>query len=66
MYLSGHCNLVPELKHADPVQTQSSGHFSLLQVRERGDKMPFLKEVFQQVAQSGEKKPGKRPDLHFF
>ena len=62
MYLSGHQKLFPELKHADPVQTLSSGHFSLLQVRERGDKMP--NEVFDQVAQSLVIRQGKRPDLN--
>ena len=66
MYLSGLHNLVPKLKHATPVQTLSSGHFSLLQVRERGDKMPFLnEEVFDQVAQSGvkQKKAGQETGL---
>ena len=47
MYLSGLRNLVPELKHAASVQSLSSGHFSLLQIRERADKMPFLNEVFE-------------------
>ena len=63
MYLSGLRNLVPELKHAEVDQTQASGHFSLLQVKYKGDKMPFLGKVFYQVAQSSIMKQGKRLDL---
>ena len=51
MYLSGLRNLVPELVHAAPTQVLSSGHFSLLHVRERDDKMPFLNEVFSHVSE---------------
>ena len=50
MYLSGLRNLVPELKHSLPAQASSSGHFSLLQVKDKEDKMPFLNKVFDQVS----------------
>ena len=48
----GRClrNLVPELKHSLPAQASSSGHFSLLQVKDKEDKMPFLNKVFDQVS----------------
>ena len=51
-YLSSLWGLVPELSHPTQVQASSSGHFSLLQVRERQDKMPFLNEVFEHVSQN--------------
>ena len=54
MYLSGLFNLVPELKHAEVAQSQASGHVSLLPVRDKGDKLPFLGGV--QVDQSSVKK----------
>ena len=50
MYLSGLRGLVPELSHPSQVQSMSSGHFSLLQVKEREDKMHFLNEVFEHVS----------------
>ena len=53
MYLQGLRNLVPELKHAPVDEAQASGHFSLLQVQDKGDKMPFLAEMFDQVSKSG-------------
>ena len=56
MYLQGLRNLVPELKHAPIDPGQASGHFSLLSVQDKGDKMPFLGELFDQVARSGVKK----------
>ena len=46
-------NLVPELKHSDPIELRTSGN------REKGDKMPFLNKIFQQVAQVMEKILGK-------
>ena len=63
MYLLGLQNLVPELKHASVDDTQASGHFSLLHTKDKGDKMPFLGELFQQVSQSSIKKPGKKMDM---
>ena len=53
MFLQGLRNLVPELEHAPVAEAQASGHFSLLQVADRTDKMPFLAEMFSQVALSG-------------
>ena len=53
MYLQGLRNLVPELKHAPMSEAQASGHFSLLHVPDKGDKMPFLAEMFDQVSKSG-------------
>ena len=50
MYLSGLRNLVPDLVHPAPTQVLASGHFSLLQVKEKDDKMPFLNEVFTHVS----------------
>ena len=52
MFLQGLRNLVPELQHAPIDQEMAPGHFSLLQTREKGDKMPFLGEIFQQVSKS--------------
>ena len=46
MYLLGLRNIVPELKHAPLDQGQTSGHFSLLQTKDKGDKMPFLANCF--------------------
>ena len=51
MFLSGLRNLVPDLVHPTNTQGMASGHFSLLQVKEKDDKMPFLNEVFTQVSQ---------------
>ena len=51
MYLSSLRGLVPELSHPTQVQASASGHFSLLQVREKQGKMPFLNEVFEHVYQ---------------
>ena len=53
MYFQGLRNLVPELKHAPVDEAQASGHFSLLHVPDKGDKMPFLGELFDQVSKSG-------------
>ena len=60
MYLQGLRNLVPELKHAPIDQELASGHFSLLQTREKGDKKPFLGELFQQVSKSVKKQNNTR------
>ena len=60
MYLQGLRNLVPEFKHAPINQEMASGHFSLLQIIEKGDKMPFLGEMFQQVSKSVKKGTNKR------
>ena len=50
MFLSTLRNLVPELQHSLPVQASASGHFSLLQEKDRLDRMPFLNEVFEQIS----------------
>ena len=53
--LHGLRNLLPELMHAPVAEAQASGFFSMLQVQDKGDKMPFLSEMFQQISISGEK-----------
>ena len=50
MYLSGLRNLVPNLVHPQQSLVMASGHFSMLQIREKDDKMPFLNEVFDLMA----------------
>ena len=42
MFLSTLRNLVPELQHSLPVQASASGHFSLLQEKDKRDRMPLL------------------------
>ena len=60
MYLQGLRNLVPELRHAPESEAQVSGHFTLLQVQDKGDKMPFLNEMFDQVSKSSARSKVKR------
>ena len=63
MYLSGLRNLVPELEHSLPSQVLASGHFSLLQAKEKEVKMPFLNEVFSHVAEVSKSTQKNRRDF---
>ena len=63
MFLQGLRNLVPELQHAPMNEEMPSGHFSLLHIKQKTDKMPFLAEIFHQVAKSTDNQVRRRDFL---